>query len=94
MIRLKAQCYLDLAANKFNINAIEEGFNKVSGRGGKKMDSDQIIKEIENGKVLMIKQPDGSLKVINTLELIEMTIDETGNVTSVKSLKSSDKKNY
>ncbi len=25
MIRLKAQCYLDLAANKFNINAIEEG---------------------------------------------------------------------
>jgi len=72
------------------ISAIEDGFNKLSTRGGKKMDSDQLIREIENGKVLMVKQPDGSIKVINTLELIEMTIDSSGNVTSVKSLKSSD----
>jgi hypothetical protein len=68
------------------ISAIEEGFNKISGKGGKEMGVDQIVKEIENGKVLMIKQADGSYRVINTIELIEMTVDEFGVITNVKSI--------
>jgi hypothetical protein len=72
------------------ISAIEEGFNKIIGKGGKQIDADQVIKEIDNGKVLMIRQPDGSIKVINTVELIEVTIDEFGNVTNVKSIGTKD----
>ena len=72
------------------ISAIEEGFNKISGRGGKEMNVDQILKEIENGKVLIAKQADGSYKVINTVELLEMTVDVNGMITNVKSINTKD----
>ena len=37
------------------ISAIEEGFNKISGNGGKSMKVGQLVEEIENGKVLNSK---------------------------------------
>jgi hypothetical protein len=68
------------------INAIEEGFNKISGRGGKQMTSDEIVEQIKNGGVLMVKRSDGSYRVINTIELIEMEIDQNLDITNIKSI--------
>ena len=72
------------------ISAIEEGFNKISGNGGKSMKVGQLVEEIENGKVLMVKKADGSYHAINTVELLEMTIDQNGVITSVKSITAKD----
>ena len=69
------------------ITAIEEGFKQLGNKSGKEMGVDQVIKEIDGGKVLMIKTSDGKIKIINTVEMVELTLDESGNIISQKSLK-------
>ena len=69
------------------ITAIEEGFKQLGNKSGKEMSTDQVIKEIDGGKVLMVKTADGKIKIINTVEMVELTLDESGNIISQKSLK-------
>ena len=72
------------------IEAIEKGFDNLGKKTGKEMSQDQVLKEIDGGKVLMVKTGDGKIKIINTVEMIELTLDDAGNVISQKSLKTVD----
>jgi len=72
------------------IDAIEKGFENLGKKTGKDMSADQVLKEIDGGKVLMVRTADGKIKIINTVEMVELTLDEAGNVISQKSLKTVD----
>jgi hypothetical protein len=41
------------------IDAIEKGFDNLGKKTGKEMSQDQVLKEIDGGKVLMVKTGDG-----------------------------------
>jgi hypothetical protein len=69
------------------IDAIEKGFDNLGKKTGKEMSQDQVLKEIDGGKVLMVKTGDGKIKIINTVEMVELTLDESGNVINQRSLK-------
>ena len=69
------------------IDAIEKGFDNLGKKTGKDMSTDQLLKEIDGGKVLMVRTGDGKIKIINTVEMVELTLDEAGNVISQRSLK-------
>ena len=69
------------------IDAIEKGFENLGNKKGVEMSSDQVIKEIDGGKVLMIRTADGKIKIINTVEMVELTLDEAGNIIDQKSLR-------
>ena len=69
------------------IDAIEKGFDNLGKKTGKEMSQDQVLKEIDGGKVLMVKTGDGKIKIINTVEMVELTLDESGNVIDQRSLK-------
>ena len=72
------------------IDAIEKGFENLGKKTGKDMSTDQVLKEIDGGKALMVRTADGKIKIINTVEMIELTLDDAGNVISQKSLKTVD----
>jgi|694.fasta_scaffold00085_111 hypothetical protein len=69
------------------IDAIEKGFENLGKKTGKDMSADQVLKEIDGGKSLMVRTADGKIKIINTVELVELTLDESGNVINQRSLK-------
>lgn len=72
------------------IDAIEKGFENLGNKTGKNMTADQVLKEVDGGKVLMVRTGDGKIKIINTVEMVEVTLDDAGNVISQKSLKTVD----
>ena len=73
------------------IKAIEEGFEGIKGKTPTKMSGDEIIKQIDGGKILIIQDPKtGGFKVINNIEMIEFKVDADGIITDVKNIETKD----
>ena len=73
------------------IKAIEEGFEGIKGKTPTKMSGDEIIKQIDGGKILIIQDPKtGGFKVINNIEMIEFKVDADGIITDVKKIETKD----
>ena len=69
------------------IDAIERALKNLGDGKGRSITPEGLAKEIDGGKVLIVKLPNGGYRSVNIVEGFELTFDDNLNLISQKNLK-------